>query len=48
MKYFRDASMFKSSELLTSAFLASETTAAESGLYRARDPARTYCKEERK
>lgn len=36
--------MFKSSELLTSAFLASETTAAESGLYRARDPARTYAK----
>ncbi len=25
----------------TSAFLASETTAADSGLYRARDPART-------
>lgn len=30
--------------MLTSDFLTSETTAAESGLYRARDPART-CRE---
>lgn len=44
LRYFQAAPKFNISRIrrLTSAFLLSDTTAADSGLYRARDPARTY------